>query len=60
MCQRQGFEAFRDPLNLFPFNLGHLGIEIALNREASGSMRIMNNKKVILLIAPNISQYLPQ
>jgi hypothetical protein len=32
MCQNQGFRTARDSLNPFPFNLGHVGIEIALKR----------------------------
>jgi hypothetical protein len=55
MCQNQGFRTASDSLNLFPFSLCHVGIEIALKREAGGSMRVMNNKKVILPISPNIS-----
>jgi hypothetical protein len=44
-------------LNLFQFNLGHVGIEIALKRKAGGCVEVMNNKIIILSIA---TMLLPQ
>jgi hypothetical protein len=40
-----------DSLNLFPFNLGHIGIEIAPKREAGRYVGVMNNQIIILSIA---------
>jgi hypothetical protein len=53
MCQNQGLRAATDSLNLFPFNLGHIGIEIAFKREAGRYVAVMNNQIIILPIAIN-------
>jgi hypothetical protein len=51
MCQRQGLRTASDSLNLFPFNLGQIGIEIAPKREAGRYVEVMNNPIIILSIA---------
>jgi hypothetical protein len=51
MCQNQGLRAATDSLNLFPFNLGHIGIEIALKRKSGRDVGVMNNQIIILSIA---------
>jgi hypothetical protein len=51
MCQNQGFRTAADSLNLFPFNLGHIGIEIALKREAGRYGGVMNNQIIMPSIA---------
>jgi hypothetical protein len=51
MCQNHGVRAAADSLNLFPFNLGRIGIEIAVKREAGRYVVVMNNQIIILSMA---------